>query len=362
MQPVISILYAHRNRDSERIKISFDSLRKQELQNFEVIFVDYGSRNKLVNELEELEREFPFVRFYHLPVAQLLWNKSKALNFGITKASGEYIFIADIDLVFHPQTSVLWKKFQNPDKFYLFKLGYLEKEESQKLSGNYVFEDLKPARVGEVNGMILTSRESLMKVNGLDEFFHFYGAEDEDLFARLENAGCQKEQRKEEYFYHNWHQSFSGAEDILLTGNPRVKFIMRINQRHFERNRDRGIIKPLRQGEMGDFIAAERSEALKNPDKKLEIPNILARVEHLLREELPSRKGEVVRMEFFEDDFYTSLKHRLKKGLGKQTQPYISMKEVNDMVLKEILYNYRDHNYSFRLGEDLKRIDFILEV
>ena len=362
MEPVISILYTHRNRDSERIKTSFESLRKQELQNFEVIFVDYGSGNKLVNELEELEREFPFVRFYHLAVPQLLWNKSKALNFGITKAKGDYVFIADIDLVFHPETSLLWEKLQSPDKFYLFQLGYLDKAESQKLSGNYEFGDLKPARVGEVNGMILTSRESLMRVNGLDEFFHFYGAEDEDLFARLENAGYQKEQSKEEYFYHNWHQSFSGAEDSLLTGNPRVKYIMRINQRHFERNRDRGIVKPLRQEGMGNFIAAERSEALKNPDIKLEIPNILVRVEHLLREELPSRKGEVVKAVFFEDDYYNSPKYKLKVRLGKQTQPYISMKEVNDMILKEILYNYRDHNYSFEIKEDLKSIVFIIEL
>lgn len=359
---MLSILYAHRNRDSERIKISFDSLRKQELQNFEVIFVDYGSGNELVKELEKLEKEFPFVRFYHLAVPQLLWNKSKALNFGITKAKGDYVFIADTDLVFHPETSVLWEKLRSPDKFYSFQLGYLDKEESQKLSGNYEFEDLKAARVGDVNGMILTSRESLLRVNGLDEFFHFYGAEDEDLFARLENAGYQKEFRKKEYFYHNWHQSFSGSEDKLLTGNPRVKNIMRINQLHYERNRDRGITKPFKQQEMGNFISLERAAALKKPDIKLEIPNILARVEHFLREELPSRKGEVVQAVFYEDDYYNSPKYKLKVRLGKQTQPYISMKEVNDMVLKEILYNYRDHNYSFGLGEDLKRIDFILEV
>ena len=141
-----------------------------------------------------------------------------------------------------------------------------------------------------------------------------------------------------------------------------MKNIMRINQRHFQRNRDRGIIKPLRQGEMGSFIAPERSKALNNPDTKLEIPNILARVEHLLREELASRKGEVVRVEFFEDNFYTSLKHRLKKGLGRQTQPYISMKEINDMVLKEILFNYRDHNYSFEIKKDLKTIVFCIQL
>ena len=359
---MISLIYAHRNRDTKRIKISFESLQRQELQNFEVIFVDYGSKNALVEELKVLAAEFPFVRFFHLPVSQLLWNKSKALNYGILKAKGDYVFIADIDLVFHRQTTVLWNKLLNPDRFYLFQLGYLEKEESEKLFANYEFDALKPGRTGTVNGMILTSRESLLEVKGLDEFFHFYGSEDEDLFARLENAGYQRELRKEAYVYHNWHQSFSGSEDKLLTGNPRVKNIMRINQRHFQRNRDRGIIKPLRQEKIGEFITPERSAVLNNPDIILEIPNILARVEHFLREELASRKGEVVKAVFFEEDYYKSTKYKLKLRLGKQTQPYISMKQVNDMILKEILYNYRDHNYSFRVEQNLKGIVFILEV
>src|SRR5690606_7157129 len=148
-----------------------------------------------------------------------------------------------------------------------------------------------------------------------------------------------KEYRKEAYFFHQWHNSFSGSEDELLTGNPRIKGIMRINQYHFQRNRERAIIKPLRQKRMGSFITPERSKILKDPNVFFEIPNVLARIEHFLREELPSRKGEVVKVTFFEDDYYHSIKYKLKKQLGKQTQLYISMKEVNDMLLKEILYN-----------------------
>ena len=70
----------------------------------------------------------------------------------------------------------------------------------------------------------------------------------------------------------------------------------------------------------------------------------------------------MVKAVFFEEDYYKSTKYKLKLRLGKQTQPYISMKQVNDMILKEILYNYRDHNYSFRVEQNLKRIVFILEV
>lgn len=359
---VISIIYAHRNRDAKRIRLSLESLVKQNLQNFEVIFIDFGSEDSIVNELEMLSRDFSFVSFYHLPVAKVLWNKSKALNYGINKASGEYIFIADIDLIFHPNACQLLKEIADSKKYFLFKLGYLGRHECINLQGEYNFNDLKPSKYGEVNGMILTSRESLIAINGLDEFFHFYGAEDEDLFSRLETAGYHRMYRDESYFYHQWHQSFPGSEDKLLTGNPRMKNIMRINQRHFKFNQDLRTVRPLKQAEMGQFINEEISLRLKSPTLNFHIPNIQAYVEHFLREELPYHKGQIIKVIFSEDSYSTSVKHFIKKRLGKQTQAYISMKEVNDMVLKEILYNYRDHNYWYKVENDLKNIDFRLEL
>src|SRR5690606_2245261 len=107
-----------------------------------------------------------------------------------------------------------------------------------------------------------------------------------------------------EYFYHNWHLSFSGSEDRLLTGNPRVKNIMRINQRHFLRNRERRVIKPFRQKGMGEIISPSESDLLKNPTGTFRVPNILVHVEHFLKEELPSHQGEIVKVEFVEDPYY----------------------------------------------------------
>lgn len=359
---MISIIYAHRNRDAARIKASFFSLSQQKIQNFEVVFVDYGSGEELSKELQRIAEDFSFVRFYHLPVPQLLWNKSKALNYGIVKAKGEYIFIADADLIFHPEATTLWQHLQNPEKFHLFRLGYLDKTESLKFSPHYKFENLNPARFGDVNGMILSSKKSFEEVNGLDEFFHFYGAEDEDLFGRLENSGYQRELREEKYFYHQWHKSFIGSENKLLLKNPRINNIMRINHRHFQRNSERGVIRPPRQPEMGSSIDPERAKALVYPDFKFQIPNMLILIEHFLREELPSRRGEVVQVEFFVDNYYRSLKYKLKKLAGMQAQTYVSLKFINDLVLKEILYNYRDHNYTYKLEDDLSRIIFCLEV
>src|SRR5690606_1455411 len=121
--------------------------------------------------------------------SQLLWNKSKALNYGISQTQAQYIFIADVDLIFHPQATQLFKKVAIEDKYFLFSLGYLDKAESKKLTKNYNFEELRPSRFGNVNGMILAPRKAFLAVNGLDEFFHFYGSEDEDLFVRMGNAG-----------------------------------------------------------------------------------------------------------------------------------------------------------------------------
>lgn len=362
MKTIFSIIYAHRNRDLCRIKASLSSLRKQRLQNFEVIFVDYGSREILVNQLQEFLNSIPFVTFHPLPVQQLLWNKSKALNYGIKEANGEYIFIADVDLIFHPETTKMWVGLVNPYKFYLFTLGYLNQRVTDNLSGINSFESLNAERFGGVNGMILTSKDNLLKVNGLDEFFHFYGAEDEDLFARLENAGFNRELNEVKFYYHQWHRSFSNSEDRLLSLNPRLKNIMRINQQHFQRNRDLKVTRPIRQGEMGSFVSEERAVRLESPTLRYRIPNIYSQVEHFLREEISGLKDEVIQVTFYEDSYYNSFKHRAKKTLGIQTQPYISLKKINDLVLKEILYNFRDCNYSYYICRESNTIEFILEI
>lgn len=362
MKEFVTIIYANRNRDLMRIKFSFESLKIQRNANFRVIFVDYGSEEPLVDNLKQLCNSYEFVTSYFLPVSQLLWNKSRALNYGILQTQSLYIFIADVDLIFHPEASQLFNKLADDDKYFLFRLGYLDKTESVKLTKSCNFLDLNPVRFGVVNGMILAPKKAFINVNGLDEFFHFYGSEDEDLFARMENAGYLKDFINEAYFYHNWHQSFAGSEDKIITGNPRIKNIMRINQRHFLRNREKALIKPMRQAEMGKVFSKEQSDLLKKPTRIVKIYNILAHVEHFFGEELPSYTGEIVKVEFAEDPYFHTLKHKLKKLHGKQTQPYCSLKEVNDMVLKEILFKYRDANYSFKISEDLKSIIFCIKL
>ena len=137
---------------------------------------------------------------------------------------------------------------------------------------------------------------------------------------------------------------------------------MRINQEHYFRNRDRKVLKPERQEGMGEIIDVSTSSRLNQPSCSYKIPNIAAKVEHFLEEELMSIKNEVVQAEFVVDPYYNSLKYKVKKRLGKQTQSYLSLKEVNDRILKKILFTTEDHNYSFMIAPELNSIEFRIEL
>ena len=78
--------------------------------------------------------------------------------------------------------------------------------------------------------------------------------------------------------------------------------------------------------------------------------------------ELPLFKSDIVKIIFKESTFYSSSKYKLKTALNKQTQPYLSMKEVNDLILQKILFNYRNDNYEYKVSKDLKTIEFTIDL
>jgi glycosyltransferase involved in cell wall biosynthesis len=359
---MVTIVYAFRNRDVLRVKASLDSLQQQTHPDFKVIFVDYGSETYLATEIEKLISTYNFANYYYVPSTTLLWNKSKALNYGISKATTPFIFIADVDLIFHQNTVTLFHKIANADKAILFKLGYLTKEESKKIETPIAFESLKPKHFGYVNGMVLCSKKALEQINGYDTFFHFYGSEDVDLYVRLEHAGITIEQREEAYFFHNWHVIYNSYNDEVMSKTPRLYNVKRINQQHYFFHQQHKIIVPFNQEEFGTVVKKEDQEQLLQPTKIVELPNIHAVMHHFICVQLPTFKNEIVKITIQEDAYYRSLKHYLKKLLKKQSQPYVSIKQVNDLLLTEILYRYKHHNYAYEISDDLKKVIFTIKL
>src|SRR5215204_1188495 len=107
----ITILYTFRNRDTRRIKNSLDSLAKQSVQNFNVIFVDYGSNDVVSSEIRVLLNQYDFVTYIYLFTQEQPWNKCKALNYAIRNLESDYCFTADADMIFHSKFTRILEKF-----------------------------------------------------------------------------------------------------------------------------------------------------------------------------------------------------------------------------------------------------------
>ncbi|MDT8415696.1 MAG: glycosyltransferase [Flavobacteriaceae bacterium] len=357
----ITILYAYRNRDAERVRLSLQSLQQQSLAQLEVVFVDYGSDAAYASATKAVVEGFDFAAYYYIAHPGLLWNKSKALNYGIKQAKTDFVFIADVDIIFHPQTLSLFCKITDNQKAYLFNLSYLTPKETYETIEKQPFEALKVKHTGKVNGMVLVSKKALEEVQGLDEFYHFYGSEDVDLFARLEQSGQKLSHRDELFFKHQWHVIYNTYNDSKISKTPRLFNVKRLNQQHYFWQKTQKCIQP-RLKPANTYYKPDDLERLQRPSVALKLPNILAIVEHFLAVELPGYSDTIISVQFYEDPYYRSLKHSIKQLLGKQTQPYCSMKQVNDMILRSIVFHYPHHNYSYTVSDDLKTLHWVIEV
>lgn len=362
MNPKITFVYAFRNRDSERVKRSLESLKRQRVHNFKVVFVDYGSDPNFAQAVEEVVTTYSFASYYYVAHTGLLWNKSKALNFGIQKTVSEYIFIADVDIIFHSETSALFNEIANPKKAFLFSLGYINEKESAKLKLDTNFDSIPLKHSGKINGMILAPKKAFEKVHGLDEFFHFYGFEDVDVFQRIENAGFDFHEREEVYFKHIWHPIYNSYNDAEMSVVPRLFNIKRINQKHYFYHKEKKIIVPQLQLVWGKVITSEASEVLKKPTVNIQLSTKHAEIKYFFEVQLKTFQKEIVKITITEADSNTRIKQQLKKLLKPTIENYLRIKEINDIVLSKIVYQYRDHNYSFTIAPNMKSIEFIIQL
>lgn len=359
---MITILFAYRNRDLDRIDLAMESLKIQTNSGFNVLFIDYGSEDKYSIPLKKLIGKYSFAKYHYVAHPGLLWNKSKAFNYGIRISQSDYILTADIDLIFHPETIDFLHTLLDLSTFTLFKYGYMPSGLTSERIRNKSFSELEVSHYGEVNGVGLYSKQALEMINGFDEFYHFYGLEDEDLFLRLELAGVKKQRENKDLFRHQWHPRYPAKDDEILTISPRLKNAMRINQQHYFFCKESGNSIPSNQNQWGYIFKKEDLKNLSNPDFSYKIENSAAAVLHFMNEFLPSCKGNIISVTVSENLEGSKVKAKIKKFIGKDQQLYLRMKEVNDIILQKIIFDYRHHNYHFSISEDFKSIYFSIDL
>ncbi|WP_115461513.1 glycosyltransferase family 2 protein [Winogradskyella aurantiaca] len=360
MKNRITIIYAYRDRNVELVENSLQSLIVQSSQDFSIVFVDYGSQANRSQKLKTFINEVDNISYYYVGHPGLLWNKSKALNYGIRSVQSDFVLTADVDVLFPSNFIECCHGLLDASKFTLFKIAYLTKSSTSKLKFPLDILELGHSHIGQTFGIGLYPRAAFESVSGYDEFFHFYGFEDEDINNRLVMSGCTQD-LNDTTIFHQWHEKFPRQLKNELSVIPRYKHALRLNQQHFVWNKStkRTMANTKQWGQCWNFDDLDR---LKNPDQTIKLNNNLSVLNHFFEVQLMQIPSKVVKIEITESPIARSLKFKLKSLLNKTTQVYLNMSEVNDLILKQIVFKYSDHNYSFRISEDLKRITLIISL
>lgn len=212
---MITIVLTNRNRDIQIVKNCLESLQSQTDIDFEWFLVDYGSDKDYLKDLELVIQDFSRIKFISCPTQGQLWNKSRAINIVLNQCKSPFFFVGDIDMIFHSEFIQKLKKIASLDRATYFQVGFLSQKESQK---NNSFEDFEIAFKSndDATGMTLYPTEILKSINGYDEFYHGWGAEDTDVHVRLKNKGFEVVFFNEEILMkHQWHPKKYRSKESL---------------------------------------------------------------------------------------------------------------------------------------------------
>jgi len=354
---MITIIYPYRNRESERVKRSLDSLKEQTNSDFEVLLVDYGSNLSSASIIKDLVSNYKFAKYLYNYSGFQPWSRAKAINIGLKNVTSEYIFTADVDMIFSPNFVAKLHKLKSPFKAYYFKVGFLNEKESKanKKFENYLIDF--STEIG-AQGLSLFYLKSLKEITGYDEFLHFWGAEDIDVHNRLVKNGTESIFYSEEILMlHQWHTSYRKSEKKVLTEDLQLTDIVKINQQKlFSNNRCKEV--KINNLNWGAGIIENDFEDLKKDGQQKLMLNRQDVVTHFLFCELPNFKNGILNIHFVKDSFQNTLKYRLKKFLGKNVPKYYSLKQINDLLLLHIISFYHTHPYFYEVSNDLNSITF----
>jgi hypothetical protein len=355
-------VYPFRDRDVLRVQRSLDSWTKQTPTNFKIYVINYGSNATITAQLEKVVARYSFVSLKNVATQYQPWNKSRALNSVIRTLEVPFCFVADIDMIFHPNFMETLNQVKAVDTITYFKVGFLHKNEAFKTDEFSKFT-INFYSDKEATGMSLFPVEALKTVRGFDEFYHFWGAEDTDVHIRLQHLGLNLNYYdKEVLILHQWHPSYRSRESKKIVNELRLHNAVRLNHTHMHYNATHKITA-VNDEQWGQPLSTDDLVTLENGIKKeVLISSKKAEIDHFLNFELKALKKGNYCFKFEEQSAKDKLKQQLKVLLGKPIIEHYTLKEINDLLLMAVLVRYNFKKYGVKIHENLQRIQFILNV
>lgn len=355
---LITIVLTYRDRDLELLENCLNSLRNQTNVNFKVTLVDYGSTGKFKNRLTELVSDFPFVSFIKCKTYQQLWCKSRAVNIALKQCETPYVFVGDIDMVFHPEFMDYLDDLKNEKIATYFQVGFLSELES-KTTKDFEDYNIKFKSSSEATGMTLYNTEVLKSINGYDEFYNGWGAEDTDVHVRLLNAGYSLNFYDDKILMlHQWHDKLHRTNKSIA---PYHSSLEKINYQYLKFSKESKKVKANTNFSWGVYNELDYL-SLDKIDKTFELTNKESEVKAFISNVLLVDKNIVVKVIINKDQDGKSLKQKAKKLLGKKKIKLLKMKTLNNLLLETIILNLRNQPYRFQFNTKKQTISLIIKL
>jgi hypothetical protein len=302
-EPQISIVFGYRNRDVARIKHCLESLVSQTYRDFEVVFVDYGSGSGYQSQIRPLVDSYDFCRYLYSETQGYPWNRSHALNTGARKSRGTYILMNDVDMVFGDEFVAGFAGHARLDQV-LYTSPYRLPRGFSDWDHLSDYHDALPRFKPGGRGISLIPADVFKELHGYDEFYRYYGAEDNDLYQRLIRYGSTARWVTEDTpAYHQWHPEVSyRTQGVFPAGVwERMRVHLYANKNRIVRNTENwGGIHSLETRPVFGFVDPDTCQLIPRPDMhtldKLLVtnPNTTARFIRTFFEDIPPGHALVV--------------------------------------------------------------------
>jgi len=355
---MITIVLTYRNREINIVKKCLESLKTQTNKEFEVVLVNYGSEEKYKKAINNLVKDFSFLGIINCEVQNQLWCKSRAINIALKKSKTPYIFVGDVDMIYHPEFVKTLINLQNEDKVTYFQVGFLSESESKK---EKIFFDynINFKSSEEATGMTLFNSNVLKQINGYDEYYHGWGSEDTDVHVRLQNAGFKVSFFENEILMlHQWHSKTYRNKDSKA---PFHLALEKINQKYLSYTKATKKVVANTEFDWGEYNN-EDYKLLCSATVEFKITNELSDVKGFIDNVLLSLKNQVVSLKVIEAVGYNSPKHFIKKVLGKKTKTFLSMQQVNNLLLESIITSCRNSPYKYSFNKSKQEIHLTIKL
>ncbi len=342
---MISIVLTNRNRNLIIVKKCLDSLKYQCNTDFELFFVDYGSKEEYLLQLEELLANYSNLKFIACPVSDQLWNKSRAINIAF--------FVGDIDMIFHSEFVKKLYIIKDEQKVIYFQVGFLSQKETflnkEFDNANIAFTSQK-----EATGMTLYPTKILQEINGYDEFYHGWGAEDTDVHVRMHNFGVSINFFNHEILLkHQWHPKTYRTH---LNMDPYHFKLEKINHSYIKISEISNKVQANLNFGWGLIPNQNQySKLYSDSDFYFDLLSEDSKINAVIAQ-LYTFKNKTVSIVVKEAQFNLKIKQVIKKIIGLKHLNFLPMKNVNDILLQEIIVHYRNLPYKYSFDQNKKEI------